>query len=143
MFHSTSRTASQLQAAKSGAQYRCHTNFEPGGKKWRDNARATKVKLMSPVGQAKRGNSMQPKEEQNSRSNGLEQQAETRSIIRQVRDEAFDSSDEQLALALGRPVDQVRAMAEGAEEPDDDVVMKLRGIAEQRGVELSDETVSS
>ena len=62
------------------------------------------------------------------------------SIIRQVRDEAFDSSDELLALGLGRPVEQVRAMAEGTEELDDDVVMKLRGIAEQRGVELSDES---
>lgn len=70
--------------------------------------------------------------------NSSEDQSETRNIIRQVRDEAFDSSDELLALALGRPVEQVRALVEGVEEPDDDVVMKVRGIAEERGVELSD-----
>jgi hypothetical protein len=62
--------------------------------------------------------------------------AETRNIIRELRDQAFDSSDEMLALALGRPIDQVRTLVAGTEDADDDIAMKVRGIAEERGVTL-------
>ncbi len=65
-------------------------------------------------------------------------QSNARNIITELRDKAFDSSDEQLALALGRPAEEVRAMAEGSEAPDEDAVIKARGLAEQRGVELSE-----
>jgi hypothetical protein len=57
-------------------------------------------------------------------------------IIRELRDKGFESSDEQLAVALGRPVHEIAAIVNGAEEPDEDAVMKARGIAEQRGIEL-------
>jgi hypothetical protein len=48
----------------------------------------------------------------------------------------FDSSDEQLAIALGRPVEEVQGWTGGAAAVDDDVIMKARGIAEQRGIEI-------
>ena len=57
-------------------------------------------------------------------------------IIRNLRDRAFDSSDEKLALALGRPMEEVATITHGAAVIDDDLVMKARGIARERGVEI-------
>jgi len=55
-------------------------------------------------------------------------------ILRTLRDRAFDASDEKLAVALGRPVQEVVEWNAGEALIDDDVVMKARGIAMHRGV---------
>ncbi len=55
-------------------------------------------------------------------------------ILRNLRDQAFEASDEKLALALGRPLSEVTAWNAGSEIIDDDVMMKARGIAMHRGV---------
>ena len=65
-------------------------------------------------------------------------QTEGRAIIKRLRDKAFDGSNEQLALALGRPVEEVEGWTGGAETVDDDVLMKVRGIAQERGVEVEE-----
>ena len=57
-----------------------------------------------------------------------------REILKRLRDRGFDSSDEKLAVALGRPVEEVQAWTSGDDPVDDDVIMKARGIAEQRGI---------
>ena len=57
-------------------------------------------------------------------------------IIRKLRDRAFEASDEKLALALGRPVEEVAAWNAGQQAIDDDVIMKARGIAMHRGVHV-------
>jgi hypothetical protein len=57
-------------------------------------------------------------------------------MLRKLRDRAFEASDEKLALALGRPVEEVTAWNVGQELIDDDVVMKARGIAIHRGVHI-------
>ncbi len=57
-------------------------------------------------------------------------------ILRNLRDRAFEASDEKLALALGRPMEEVAAWNAGIELIDDDVVMKARGIAMNRGVHI-------
>jgi hypothetical protein len=57
-------------------------------------------------------------------------------IIRKLRDRAFEASDEKLALALGRPTEEVAAWNAGRQVIDDDVVMKARGIAMNRGVHV-------
>ena len=57
-------------------------------------------------------------------------------MLRNLRDRAFESSDEKLAVALGRPVEDVTAWNFGRELIDDDVVMKARGIALHRGVHI-------
>lgn len=57
-------------------------------------------------------------------------------ILRNLRDRAFEASDEKLALALGRPMEEVAAWHAGQEIIDDDVVMKARGIAMHRGVRV-------
>lgn len=63
-------------------------------------------------------------------------QTEGRALLRKLRDLGFDSSDEQLAVALGRPLEEVEAWMGGAAPVDDDVIMKARGIATQRGIEI-------
>jgi len=48
---------------------------------------------------------------------------------------AFDS-DERFAVALGRPLEEIEAWMQGTEPPDDDIIMKARGIARERGIEI-------
>ena len=47
------------------------------------------------------------------------QQMDDPNIIRELRDKGFESSDERLAVALGRPPQEIAAMVEGSEEPDE------------------------
>jgi hypothetical protein len=57
-------------------------------------------------------------------------------ILRKLRDRAFESSEEKLARALGRPMEEIAAWNAGRQVIDDDVVMKARGIAMNRGVHV-------
>ena len=66
---------------------------------------------------------------------GTDQEA-ARSILTTLRDQGFDADNEKVAVALGRTIEQVQAMISGAETIDDDVVMKARGIAIHRGIEV-------
>ena len=66
-------------------------------------------------------------------------QAAARNILATLRNDAFDGNDDKLAEALGRPLDHVTGMINGTETIDDDVVMKARGIALHRGIELEEE----
>ena len=63
-------------------------------------------------------------------------QEEGRALLQRLRDQGFEASDEKLAVALGRPVAEVSAWMQGNTAVDDDVVMKARGIATQRGINL-------
>ncbi|HYE64737.1 MAG TPA: hypothetical protein VD966_04085 [Pyrinomonadaceae bacterium] len=63
-------------------------------------------------------------------------QTEGRAMLRRLRDKGFEGSDEKLAVALGRPSEEVQAWTGGAEIIDDDVIMKARGIAQERGIEI-------
>ena len=66
---------------------------------------------------------------------GTDQQ-EAQNILASLRDQGFDSDNQKLAIALGRSAEQVEAMINGAETIDDDIVMKARGIALNRGIEV-------
>jgi hypothetical protein len=66
---------------------------------------------------------------------GTGQEKAARMLLK-LRDRAFDASDEKLALALGRPVEEITGWSAGQELIDDDVVMKVRGIAMHRGVAI-------
>jgi hypothetical protein len=57
-------------------------------------------------------------------------------LLRRLRDEGFESDDLKLSVALGRPVEEVTAWMNGSEPPDDDIIMKARGIAQERGIEI-------
>jgi hypothetical protein len=63
-------------------------------------------------------------------------QSEGRALLKNLRDQGFDSSDEKFAIALGRPVEEVTAWMGEGEPVDDDVIMKARGIAKERGIDI-------
>ena len=61
-------------------------------------------------------------------------QFEASQILKDIRDTAFDSSNEKLALALGRPTEEIEEWTSGSGLIDGDVVMKARALAIQRGI---------
>ncbi|MEK6336891.1 MAG: hypothetical protein AABM67_18355 [Acidobacteriota bacterium] len=63
-------------------------------------------------------------------------QAEASSLLKNIRDAAFDASDEKLALALGRPSEEIEDWINGTGVIDGDVVMKARVLASERGIHV-------
>lgn len=57
-------------------------------------------------------------------------------MLRRLRDAGFEGSDEKLSVALGRPAEEIAAWMDNREAPDDDVIMKARGIAKDRNIEI-------
>jgi hypothetical protein len=53
-------------------------------------------------------------------------------LLKQLKEQVFESSDAHLALAMGRPVEEIEAWFSGAEEIDEDAEMKIHGIAKER-----------
>jgi hypothetical protein len=62
-------------------------------------------------------------------------QAEAAQIVLAIRDAAFDSSYEKIALALGRSSDEIAEWLEGKGNIDSDALIKARALATARGVE--------
>ena len=62
--------------------------------------------------------------------------AEGLAILKRLRDRGFESNDEKLAVALGRPLEEVEGWMRGSEPPDDDIIIKARGIAQDRGIDI-------
>ena len=85
---------------------------------------------------SKDGNSVVTKEAEPEIDDRGTDQAEASNLLKNVRDAAFDSSDEKLALALGRPAEEIEDWIKGAGIIDGDVVMKARGLATERGVHI-------
>ena len=88
---------------------------------------------MSPIENGTAGISREETEPIDDHGTSQEEAAE---ILQILRDEAFESSDEKLALALGRTPEEVKAWFSGNEPVDADVLLKARGIAMERGVEV-------
>ena len=63
-------------------------------------------------------------------------QAEASQILKHIRDNAFEASDEKLALALGRPAEEIEEWTSGNGLIDGDVILKARALAMQRGFEI-------
>ena len=63
-------------------------------------------------------------------------QSEASHILKHIRDVAFDADDEKLALALGRPAEEIEEWTNGSGVIDGDVIMKARGLALTRGIEI-------
>src|SRR5689334_14483643 len=57
-------------------------------------------------------------------------------IVRSLRDNGFDGSDEKLATALGRPANEIRSWFNGSLVVDSDGLMKARGLAGQRNIDI-------
>lgn len=57
--------------------------------------------------------------------------SDTRKVLARLKTEVFESSNRHLALALGRPVEEVDLWLEGG-EIDEDAQEKINGIAQER-----------
>jgi len=57
-------------------------------------------------------------------------------LLRQFIDSGFDSDTEQAALVLGRTSEELESILNGEMVVDDDLEMKIRGIADERGIEV-------
>ena len=64
---------------------------------------------------------------------GTDQDA-ARDLLRAFCDKGFDGDVDRAAIALGRPASALRELMDGHLEIDDDLVMKLRGISNERGI---------
>jgi hypothetical protein len=58
-------------------------------------------------------------------------ETESREYLQRLKTEVFDSDDEKVALAMGRPVEEITDWLGGG-EIDDDAQMKINGIAKER-----------
>ena len=63
-------------------------------------------------------------------------QAAARKMLTEFCRNGFADNLEQAALALGRPPEELTDFISGEQVIDDDLVMKMRGIAQQRAIEL-------
>jgi len=63
-------------------------------------------------------------------------QEDAQYMIEALRDQGFNGDNEKVATALGRTIEQIDGMIRGTETIDDDVVMKARGIALNRGIQI-------
>ncbi len=63
-------------------------------------------------------------------------QEQAREKLEKFCREGFENDSEKCALVLGRTADEIDGFISGDETIDDDLVMKMRGIAEERGIEI-------
>ena len=61
-------------------------------------------------------------------------QKEAKRMLMALRDRGFEGDNGKFATALGRSSEQVQGWLDGTETIDDDVVMKAKGIALNRGI---------
>lgn len=67
---------------------------------------------------------------------GTSQEA-ARGMMEQLVNANFDGGGlEHLSLIMGRPQEELQRFLSGEEPLDDDFVMKMRGVAQERGVDL-------
>ncbi len=62
----------------------------------------------------------------------MNENSDSLDVLKRLKTEVFESSDEKLALALGRPVEEVQNWFSGEEEIDEDAEMKIHGLAQER-----------
>ncbi len=60
------------------------------------------------------------------------QNTDSLELLHRLKREVFDGSDEELAVAMGRPESEIIMWFTKGEEIDDDAEMKIRGIAKER-----------
>ncbi|HVE55913.1 MAG TPA: hypothetical protein VNB22_03730 [Pyrinomonadaceae bacterium] len=53
-------------------------------------------------------------------------------LLERLKTEVFDDSEAHLALALGRPAEEIQSWLSGDEEIDEDAEMKIHGLVQER-----------
>ena len=63
-------------------------------------------------------------------------QDEAQELLANLCRDGFENDLDEAALALGRPREELEDFLSGDEEIDDDLTMKIRGIAQEREIEI-------
>jgi hypothetical protein len=63
-------------------------------------------------------------------------QDEAQNLLSDLCENGFSGDVDLAALALGRESEEIQSMMDGEEEIDEDLLMKIRGIAEKRNIEI-------
>ncbi len=63
-------------------------------------------------------------------------QEQARKMLAELRHKQFSDNTDELAIAIGRNVEEIDKLLGGEEIIDDDLAMKIRGIAQQRGTNV-------
>ena len=58
-------------------------------------------------------------------------------ILDAILQHGFDGDINRLGIVLGRPNDELTQFLSGDEVIDDDLIMKMRGVAQQRGIAIN------
>ncbi len=61
----------------------------------------------------------------------MNESSESKDVLTRLKTQVFESSNEKLALALGRPVDEIDLWFQGG-EIDEDAQEKINGLAQER-----------
>jgi len=61
----------------------------------------------------------------------MNESTESREVLARLKTEVFESNNQHLALALGRPVDEIDLWFQGG-EIDEDAQEKINGLAQER-----------
>ena len=61
---------------------------------------------------------------------------EARELLNNLCENGFAGDTEELAVVLGRDEEEIKDMLSGDEEIDEDLLMKIRGIAQEREIEI-------
>ena len=63
-------------------------------------------------------------------------ETEASDMLRSFIDNGFHGSFGEAALVLGRPETELQRMLDGIEPVDEDLIMKVRGTAQERGIDV-------
>lgn len=63
-------------------------------------------------------------------------QAEARQMLKGLCDNGFEGDMEKASLVLGRPAGELQEHLDGSAPIDDDLAMKIKGIAHERNISL-------
>lgn len=65
-------------------------------------------------------------------------QEQSKSMLENLCEKGFSGNKQQLAVVLGRSAEEIENIFNGTEEIDDDLAMKVKGIAQERNIEFED-----
>lgn len=63
-------------------------------------------------------------------------QTQALEMLEKLINDGFSGDVEKLAIVLGRDTSEIEDILDGEENLDDDLWMKIRGIARERGIEI-------
>lgn len=63
---------------------------------------------------------------------------EAKSMLKNLCEKGFSGDAGQMAVVLGRTTEELENILSGNDEVDDDLAMKVKGIAQERNIEIAD-----